>query len=244
MIATGAGHGRKSQKIAVVTGGNRGIGFEICRQLAQQGVHVLLTSRDAVKGRAACAKLRAEGLPVSYRRLDVTDARAIRALPAWIEKTFGSVDILVNNAGILIDPHGSRFLGSSLNTYRATLETNVFGPLLLTQALLPLMMKHYYGRIVNMSSGLGQLSEMGAGTPAYRMSKTALNVVTRIAAAETRGTNILVNSLCPGWVKTDLGGPSAPRTAAQAAANAVWLATLPEGGPTGGFFRDRKLIPW
>lgn len=231
-------------KLAIVTGGNRGIGFEICRQLAQRGVHVLLTSRDSARGRTACANLRSEGLPVSYHRLDVTSARGIRALAAFVTKKFGSADILVNNAGILIDPRGTRFADSSLKTYRATLETNVFGSLALTQALLPLMRKRNYGRIVNMSSGLGQLSGMGAETPAYRLSKTALNAVTCIVAAETNGANILVNSMNPGWVKTDLGGPNAPRTVEQGAATAVWLAMLPDGGPTGGFFLDRRLIPW
>lgn len=231
-------------KVAIVTGGNRGIGFGICRQLAQPGVRVVLTSRDAARGRAACARLRTEGLPVTYHRLDVTSARSIRALAAWVEKKFGNVDILVNNAGIMIDPHGSRFADSSLKTYRATLETNVFGPLALTQALLPLMRKRNYGRIVNMSSGLGQLSDMGTGTPAYRISKTALNAVTCIVAAETQGANILVNSMNPGWVKSDMGGPNAPRTIEQGAATAVWLAMLPDGGPTGGFFLDRKLISW
>ena len=157
---------------------------------------------------------------------------------------YGRTDILINNAGIMIDPRGSRLLDSELKTYRDTLETNAFGPLLITQALLPLMKKRNYGRIVNLSSGRGQLSEMGSGTPAYRISKTALNALTRIVAAETRGSNILVNSLRPGWVKTDMGGPYAPRTVAQGADTAVWLATLPDGGPTGGFFRDRKPIPW
>lgn len=232
------------QRIAVVTGGGRGIGFEICHQLGQSGCTMVLTARDAKKGEAAAAKLRAEGSDVRFHVLDVTSAKSIAALAAFLENEFGGVDILVNNAGIMIDPRGSRLADSDLKTFRATLETNTLGPLALTQALLPLMKKRNYGRIVNLSSGLGQLSEMGGGTPAYRVSKAALNAVTRIAAAETRGANILVNSMCPGWVKTDMGGPNAPRTVAQGAATAVWLATLPDGGPTGGFFRDRKPIPW
>ena len=232
------------QRVAVVTGANRGIGFEICRQLAQRQIHVVLTSRNTAQGRAACITLQDAGLPVTYYKLDVTSARGIKALAAFAAKQFGRVDVLVNNAGIMIDPRGSRFLDSSLQTYRDTLETNVFGPLLLTQALLPLMKQRNYGRIVNLSSGLGQLSDMGTETPAYRISKTALNALTRLVAAETRGANILVNSMNPGWVKTSMGGPNAPRTVAQGADTAVWLATLPDSGPTGGFFRDRKRIAW
>jgi NAD(P)-dependent dehydrogenase (short-subunit alcohol dehydrogenase family) len=235
-------------KIAVVTGSYRGIGYEICRQLARLGVRVVLTSRDAGKGEAARRKLNVElgdaGAEVSYCRLDVTRNDDIRALAAQIESQFGGLDILVNNAGILIDPKGSRALDSSLQTYRDTFETNVLAPLALIQALLPLMKKRNYGRIVNVSSGLGQLSEMTSGTPAYRMSKTALNALTRLVAAETRGSNILVNSMSPGWVKSDMGGPHAPRTVGQGADTAVWLATLPDGGHSGGFFYERAPIAW
>ncbi len=231
-------------KVAVVTGANRGIGFEICRQLARQGIHVVLTSRDAAKGNAASDKLAAQGLPVEFYQIDVTDVAGIKKLAVLLQEKFGGVDILVNNAGVMLDPRGSRLLDSELQTYRDTFETNVLAPLALIKALVPLMKKRKYGRIVNMSSGQGQLSEMSSGTPAYRVSKTALNAVTRITAAETRSTNILVNSMCPGWVKTDMGGPNAPRTVEQGADTAVWLATLPDDGPTGGFFRDRKLIPW
>lgn len=230
--------------VAVVTGGNRGIGFEICRQLAQRGIRVVLTSRDAAKGGAAFKKLRDAGLPVTFHKLDVTSPRDIMALAAGITAEFGRVDILINNAGVMIDPHGSRLLDSKLETSRNTLETNVLAPLALTQALLPLMKKQDYGRIVNISSSLGQLSDMGTGTPAYRISKAALNALTCIVAAETRASNILVNSMSPGWVRTDMGGPNAPRSAAQGADTALWLATLPDGGPTGGFFYDRKPIPW
>ena len=144
----------------------------------------------------------------------------------------------------MLDPRGSRVLDSKLETWRETLTTNVFGPLMLIQALAPLMKKNGYGRIVNVSSGQGQLSDMGAGTPAYRVSKTALNALTRTVAAELTGSGVLVNSMCPGWVRTDMGGAGAPRSVEQGADTAVWLATLPGGGPTGGFFRDRKPIPW
>lgn len=231
-------------KTAVVTGANRGIGFEICRQLAQYGMRVVLTSRDAVKGRAACDKLVAQGLQVEYHALEVTAPQSIMALAAFLQEKFGGADVLINNAGIMIDPRGSRLLDSSVETYRDTFEVNVLGPLQITQALLPMMKKRKYGRIVNVSSGQGQLADMGSGTPAYRISKTALNALTRITAAETRATNILVNAMCPGWVRTDMGGPNAMRSIEQGADTALWLATLPNDGPTGGFFRDRAAIPW
>jgi NAD(P)-dependent dehydrogenase (short-subunit alcohol dehydrogenase family) len=233
-----------AERIALVTGGNRGIGLEIARQLAQQGLAVVLTARDAAKGKAAVKALQDGGLNVGFQRLDVTSCRSIRAAVAAVAERSGRIDVLVNNAGVLLDPRGSRFLDSKLDTYRDTLETNFFGPLQLAQAVVPLMKANRYGRIVNLSSGMGQLDEMGSGTPAYRISKTALNALTRILAAEFRGSNILVNSMCPGWVKTGMGGDHAPITAAQGADTAVWLATLPNEGPTGGFFRARKPIAW
>ena len=236
--------GSMKLRVAVVSGANRGLGFEICRQLAQHGLQVVLTSRDAAKGSAACGKLTAQGLPAEFHQLDVTDAGSVARLAVFVQEKFGGADVLVNNAGVLLDVRGSRLLDSKMATYRDSFEINVLGPLQLTQALLPTMKKQNYGRIVNVSSGQGQLSDMGTGTPAYRISKTALNALTRIIAAETRIANILVNSMCPGWVRTDMGGPHASRTAEEGADTAVWLATLPDGGPTGGFFRDRKAIPW
>ena len=237
--------GDDAPRVAVVTGANRGIGFEICRQLARRGgMRVVLTARNEAKGGAAAKKLRSDGLDVDSHVLDVADEASIRALAGWLEATCKRCDVLVNNAGIMADPRGSRVLDSRLQTWRETLETNLIGPLILIQALVPLMKKHRYGRIVNLSSGQGQLADMGPGTPAYRVSKTALNALTRTLAAELTDSGILVNSMCPGWVKTDMGGAGAPRTVEQGADTAVWLATLPDGGPSGGFFRDRKPIPW
>lgn len=235
----------RTKRVAVVTGANRGIGLEICRQLTKRGDFcVVLTSRDEDKGRVAVDELRAAGLTVDYQRLDVTDERDGNALADSLARAYGRCDVLVNNAGVMADPRGSRVLDSKPATYRETLETNFFGPLRLIQTLVPLMKKGGYGRIVNVSSGQGQLSDMGAGTPAYRISKTALNALTRTCAAELAGSGILINAMCPGWVRTDMGGPSAPRTLAQGADTAVWLATLPDDGPSGGFFRDCKPIPW
>ena len=152
--------------------------------------------------------------------------------------------MLVNNAGIMIDESGVGVLGTSLETFRKTLETNFFGALRMCQAIVPIMQRGHYGRIVNLSSGLGQLDEMGDGTAAYRTSKTALNSLTRMVATAVSGEDILVNSMCPGWVRTDMGGPNAARGVETGAETAIWLAMLPHGGPNGGFFRDKAAIPW
>lgn len=238
------------QKIAVVTGANRGIGFEICRQLAKKGILVILTSRDEAKGLSACKKLAKEELNLKYHQLDVMQASGINQLAQFLAKEYSRCDILINNAGVFLDakqPDETKFpsvFSAELDTLRATMETNVYAPLLLCQAIIPLMKQNHYGRIVNLSSGLGQLSDMNGGYPAYRISKTAINALTRILNDELQGSNILVNSMCPGWVKTDMGGPNAPRSVEEGADTAVWLATLPDGGPRGKFFRDRKEIPW
>lgn len=195
-------------------------------------------------------KLLAEGLDVVFQPLDVASETSIADLGAFIHSRCGRVDILVNNAGVYLDIHGTEDVGgasvfnTSLKTLSTTLKTNLYGPLLLAQELVPLMKQQHYGRIVNVSSGMGQLSDMEGKSPAYRISKTALNALTRILAAETRGANILVNSVCPGWVRTDIGGPNAERTAEQGAVGIVWAATLPDDGPSGGFFRDGQSIPW
>ena len=231
-------------RVALVTGGNRGVGFEICRQLAACGLSVVLGARDGGQGKSAAKTLQDEGLAVEFHRLDVTSCRSIRACVAALTERLGRIDVLVNNAGVLLDPRGTRFLDSKLDTYRDTLEANLYGPLQLAQAVIPTMKAKRYGRIVNVSSALGQLSDMGTGTPAYRLSKTALNALTRILAAEFHGSNILVNSMSPGWVRTRMGGEGAPRTPAEGADTAVWLATLPDDGPTGGFFSDRQPLPW
>ncbi len=232
------------RRVAVVTGGNKGIGFEICRQLARKGLRVILTSRDSAKGEEAMRRLRKDGLDVAFHPLDVDSDESVRRLIERLDKDVGRADVLVNNAGILLDRRTASVLKEPLQTFRRTFETNFYGALRMCQALVPLMRRNHYGRIVNLSSGLGQLDEMGDGTPAYRASKTALNALTRMVASATQAQEILVNSMCPGWVRTDMGGPNATRSVEKGAETAVWLAMLPHDGPTGGFFRDKKPIPW
>ena len=231
------------ERVAAVTGGNRGIGLAICRGLAARGVSVLLTARDAGKGEAAAAALRKEDLPVRFHTLDASDEKSIEALAAFIEKEYGRLDILVNNAAIRND-RDHRALDVPVEVLRAAMETNALGPLLLCQRLAPLLRKSRAGRVVNVSSGMGSLAQMGGGSPAYRLSKVALNAITRQLADELKGSGVLVNACHPGWVRTEMGGEGASRTPEEGADTAVWLALLPEGGPTGGFFRDRQPMPW
>jgi NAD(P)-dependent dehydrogenase (short-subunit alcohol dehydrogenase family) len=234
-------------KIAVVTGGNRGMGFETCRQLARRGARVILTSRDSEKGAAAAARLRDERLDVRHHQLDVADDDGIARLAEFMRSECGRLDILVNNAGIVRgrdEPRerAMRTFEATPGGLRAVLATNLIGPFLLCQALIPLMEGH--GRVVNVSSGMGQLCEMGGGFPAYRISKAGLNALTRIFASELEGTGIKVNAVCPGWVRTDMGGAGASRSVEEGVATTIWLATLPDDGPSGGLFRDKKAIPW
>lgn len=235
-----------TKKVAVVTGANRGLGFEASRQLAKKGFRVIITSRDEEKGKPAAEKLQSEGLDVTYHSLDVTSDESSEKLAQFIREEFGKLDVLVNNAGIYIDAQAgvNSVFDAKIDTLRQTMETNVYGVLRVTQALIPLMKQHNYGRIVNVSSGMGQLSDMSGGYTGYRISKTALNALTRIFASELQDTNILLNSVCPGWVKTDMGGQNALLTPEQGVDTIVWLATLTDGSATGGFFRDRQPIDW
>ncbi len=229
-------------RYALVTGANRGIGLEVCRQLAQQGFVVALGARDQLKGERAAAQLANEGLQVQFQQLDVDDQRSIDAARHAVEAQWGRLDVLVNNAAILYDTW-QRALNADLHQVHQALQTNTIGPWRMAQAFVPLLRRSEHGRIVNVSSEAGSLSSMGSGTPAYNVSKTALNAVTRMLAADLHGTGILVNAVCPGWVATDMGGAGG-RPVAQGAASVMWAVTIPPNGPTGGFFRDGKPLPW
>ncbi len=229
-------------RYALVTGANRGIGLEVCRQLAQQGFVVALGARDQQKGERAAAQLANEGLQVQFQQLDVDDQRSIDAAQHAVEGQWGRLDVLVNNAAILYDTW-QRALNADLHQVHQALQTNTIGPWRMAQAFVPLLRRSEHGRIVNVSSEAGSLSSMGSGTPAYNVSKTALNAVTRMLAADLHGTGILVNAVCPGWVATDMGGAGG-RPVAQGAASVMWAVTIPPNGPTGGFFRDGKPLPW
>jgi NAD(P)-dependent dehydrogenase (short-subunit alcohol dehydrogenase family) len=228
--------------VALVTGANRGIGLEICRQLADRDVDVLLCARTEDDARRAAGELWDQGLDTVHPRvLDVTSDGDARRVLERVRAEFGGLDVLVNNAGVGLDFHVPA-LEADLDAVRATLEVNALGPLRLAQRCAPLLRAGGHGRIVNVSSGMGGLTEMGGGSPGYRISKAALNAVTRMLAAELRADRVLVNSACPGFVRTDMGGPGATRSVAEGADTPVWLATLPDDGPTGGFFRDRAPI--
>ena len=237
-----------TKRTALVTGANRGLGFETARQLARLGLRVFLASRDLAKAEAAARRLREEQLDVVPFQLDVaSDASCARL------REIGPVDALVNNAGVMLEsdenPLAAGLMSQSVlditaDLVRETFETNTLGAYRVAQAVAPGMRERGYGRIVNVSSGLAQLNDMGGGYPAYRVSKTALNALTRIFAAELKDKGVLVNSVCPGWVKTDMGGPQARLEPEEGVKTIVWAATLPDDGPTGAFFRALKPIPW
>jgi NAD(P)-dependent dehydrogenase (short-subunit alcohol dehydrogenase family) len=233
-----------SHKIAIVTGGNRGIGHEIARQLLKADLFVVVGARDQAKCDHALEALRKTGPNVAAFQLDVNDTRSVQRFVEHVDKQHGSPSVLVNNAGVYPEATDAKVVDSSTAIWRETFETNLFGAVRMCREVVPLMRKIRYGRIVNISSGLGQMHQMGEGSPAYRVSKAALNALTRTLAGEVAGTGILVNSMSPGWVKTDMGGEEAPRSVEEGADTAVWLSLLPSSGPTGQFFRDRKPIPW
>lgn len=238
--------------IALITGANKGIGKEVARQFGALGMTVLIGARDAQRGAEAAAELKAGGADAHAITLDVTDEAGISAAASKIESDYGRLDVLVNNAGISIDGFPFSALTLELATLRRTYETNVFGVFSVTKAFVPLLRHSEAGRIINMSSGLGSLTEnsdpqgqyAGIKPPAYNSSKAALNMLTVIFAAELKDTPIKVNAADPGYTATDLNGHSGPRTVQQAATIAVRLATLPEDGPTGGYFDENGVVPW
>ena len=260
------------QPIAVVTGANRGLGLETGRQLAQRGLHVVLTSRDPAQGQRAADPLRAQGLEVVSRPLEVTDRASVASLAETLRQDFGQLDVLINNAGIALE-------GFNAEVARRTLAVNCFGVITVVDHLLPLLSPH--GRIVMVSSGMGQVAgltpelqakfldpamtrarlvdlmhtfvrdveagqhtQRGWPSNAYRISKAGLNAFTRLLARELAQTAIRINAVCPGWVRTDMGGRGATRSVEEGARGIVWAALLGEDGPTGGFFRDQQPIPW
>lgn len=236
-----------ASRVVLVTGANRGIGLEISRRLAARGLRVVMSGRDLHAVEQAAAAVPA----ARPWRLDVRDRARIPVAVAEILEALGRIDVLVNNAGIQRD--GPESIGAMpFSIFEQTLETNVHGPLALTQAVLPVMRRQEYGRIVNMASSLGAFSDITdpaspfatVDSPAYRFSKGALNFLTVLFARELAGANILINSACPGWVRAGCGSERAPLSAEEGADTPAWLATLPDGGPSGGFFRERRPIPW
>ncbi|MCU1680234.1 MAG: hypothetical protein JWQ81_973 [Amycolatopsis sp.] len=226
-----------------MTGANRGIGYAIASQLAERDLHVITTARDAEQASKTAALLGARGLVSSGVCLDVTEPDTITAAVEHVLNEHGRIDVLVNNAGI--SDGNQRPSSIDMALISRVWQVNVLGAWQCAAAVIPAMRASGYGRIVNLSSTLGSLHHMNRPTePAYRVSKAALNAVTRVLAAELIDSGILVNAASPGWVRTDLGGPNAPRSVDQGADTPVWLATLPDDGPTGGFFYEREPMEW
>jgi NAD(P)-dependent dehydrogenase (short-subunit alcohol dehydrogenase family) len=230
-------------RAAVVTGANRGLGLETSRQLLARGLRVVMAGRDEDATESARRSLGGSSEQAMAVTMDVTDAASIEAAHRLIVDRMGGADVLVNNAAVLLFDSAEP-LSIPPEAYRQTFEANVFGVIEVCRIFVPPMAKRGHGRIVNVSSGAGQLAKMSTYAPAYSMSKAALNAFTRLLAATYKGQGVLANAVDPGWVRTDMGGPSAPRSVEQGVETTVWLATLPDDGPTGGFFRDKRAIEW
>ncbi|MEZ5817621.1 MAG: SDR family NAD(P)-dependent oxidoreductase [Hyphomicrobiaceae bacterium] len=240
-------HGGTTSELALVTGANRGLGLEIARQLARLGYRVALSARSRQKGERAAALLASEGLGTFPIALDVDDPNSVRDAVSALTEEHGDIGILVNNAGVFLDgpdPQTASVLDLPPERLLASFRTNTMGALLTMQAVLPAMRRRGFGRIVNVSSRAGQLAELRPGVPSYRITKTALNSLTRVSAAEFKDLDIKINAMCPGWIRTAMGGENAPLSVEEGAVTAVWLATLPPNGPTGGFFRSRSALAW
>ncbi|MGG7618492.1 SDR family oxidoreductase [Bacillus coreaensis] len=231
------------KQVALVTGGNRGIGYELVKQLSLNGFKVILASRDREMGNKAVQKLKELHLDVSCIEMDVTNHESITQAAITLNEQYGRLDVLINNAGVYLDEN-EKLLAMDPIILDKTMATNFFGVYHVMRSFMPLMEKQGYGRIINISSEYGEMSEMSSpGVGAYKLSKFALNGLTRLVAEETKG-DIKINAVDPGWVSSDMGGPSAPRTPREAAESILWLATIGPDGPNGGFFRDGKQIPW
>ncbi len=227
-------------KTTLITGANKGIGFEVARELGQRGFKVFLTARDPEKGEKAAATLQKKGYNVTFLQMDVSDETSVAKAAKAFKEHADHLDVLVNNAGIYLDKGNILIL--KMETLLTTLTTNAFGPFLVTQHFLPFLKKG--SRIINMASGMGSLSEMEDYGPAYSISKTMVNAITRQFAAALKDQGIAVNSVCPGWVQTDMGGKEAPRPVEKGAETLVWLATEAPITLTGKFLRDKKEIEW
>jgi len=229
------------RRTALVTGANRGIGYEACRQLGRRGMRVVLTSRDEAEGRRAAEHLRNQGLDVLYQILDVSSSASVEACARQLQQQDVAIDVLVNNAGVYV---AEPILDATESAFLETLQVNLLGAWRMCRIFVPDMVARGYGRVVNVSSGMGQMTVRGEPSGgAYGISKASLNALTRELANLVQG-DIKINSMCPGWVATRMGGSGAPRTPEQAVGTLVWLSSLPMDGPQGGFFRDRKSIPW
>ncbi len=238
------------KKVAVVTGANRGMGFETARQLAHLDMEVVLTSREASSAQEACVRLEAEGLTLVPFKLDITKPEDCAQLQNFLLKKYGCLDVLVNNAGAFFEStdqaarESTSAFTTALEVMRQSFELNTLGALKVVQALLPLMQANKNGRIVNVSTGMASLQTMTRGWPGYRVSKAALNALTRIMADELRETDIKINAVDPGWVRTDMGGPFAMRSVEEGVDTTIWLATLGTEGPSGEFFYNRNVAMW
>lgn len=232
-----------NKRVALVTGGNKGIGFELCKQLGMKGYQVLLGCRDPEKGRLAVSNLNGLGLEATPVELDLHNLDTVQLAVRITEETYGHLNVLINNAGVFRDGQ-SKLIELPSGVLEGTMNTNFFAPYHMIRAFLPLMEKNDYGRVINVSSGFGQMRELGhPGYGSYKISKLALNGLTQVLASEVTG-NIKINAVCPGWVRTDMGGPNAPRSVEQAAKSILWLTDLKEDGPNGKFFRDGEEISW
>lgn len=233
----------QDKQVALVTGANRGIGYELVKQLASNGFRVILTSRDAEKGHEAVQKLKGLGLDVTLLVMDVEDKESISQAAATVNEQYGRLDVLINNAGVYLDEN-KKLLTMEPSIFEKTMTTNFFGAYHVIRSFISLMEKRNYGRIINISSSYGQMREMSLqGVGAYKLSKLALNGLTQLVATELHG-DIKINAVDPGWVSTDMGGPSAPISPEQTAASILWLATIDSEGPQGGLFKGRERIDW